>query len=85
LNKDLHYGIISLEKVVENMECECVNSQDIKTLTLLLQVRLHNNGVENDFLENQILDLITSLKMQNADLNDIISICTRYDYNLKGN
>ena len=57
-----------------------VNSQDVKTLTLLLQIRKHNNGVTNTFLENQILDLITSLKMQGADLTDIISICTRYDY-----
>ena len=60
-----------------------MNSQDIKTLTLLLQVRQNNNGVKNDFLENQIKDLITSLKMQGADLTDLISICTRYDYNLK--
>ena len=60
-----------------------MNSQDIKTLTLLLQVRQNNNGVKNDFLENQIKDLITSLKRQGADLTDLISICTRYDYNLK--
>ena len=65
------------------MECEIVNSQDVKTLTLLLQIRQNNNGVRNDFLENQIQDYITSLKMQNVDLSDIISICTRYDYNLK--
>lgn len=61
------------------MSNERVNSQDIKTLTLLLQIR-QNNTCKNDFLENQIKDLITSLKMQGADLNDIISICTRYDY-----
>ena len=65
------------------MESEKVNSQDIKNLTLLLQVRQNNNGVKNDFLENQIKDLITSLKMQGADLTDLISICTRYDYDLK--
>ena len=59
---------------------DTINSQDIKTLTLLLQVRQYNNGVENVFLENQISDLITSLKMQGADLTDIISICTRYGY-----
>lgn len=59
-----------------------VNSQDIKTLTLLLQIREHNNGVTNIFLENQIQDLITSLKMQGADLTDIVSICTRYDYKI---
>lgn len=64
------------------MESDFVNSQDIKILTLLLQVRQNNKGVKNDFLENQIKDLITSLKMQGADLNDIISICTRYDYEL---
>lgn len=64
------------------MEYETLNSQDIKTLTLLLQVRQHNNGVKNTYLENQISDTITSLKMQGADLTDIISICTRYDYNL---
>lgn len=61
---------------------ENMNSQDIKTLTLLLQIKKNNNGAKNDFLENQIKDLITSLKMQGADLNDIISICTRYDYDL---
>lgn len=61
---------------------ESVNSQDIKTLTLLLQVKQNNGGFQNDFLENQIRDLITSLKMQGADLNDIISICTRYNYHL---
>ena len=59
-----------------------VNSQDIKNLTLLLQIRKHNKGVTNDFLENQIQDLITSLKMQGADLTDIVSICTRYDYEI---
>ena len=64
------------------MEGDFVNSQDIKTLTLLLQIKQNNNGARNDFLENQIKDLITSLKMQGADLNDIISICTRYDYKL---
>lgn len=63
-----------------NSEVEEMSSNDIKTLTLLLQIRQHNNGVKNDFLENQIQDLITSLKMQGADLNDIISICTRYEY-----
>ena len=61
---------------------DSMNSNDIKTLILLLQIREHNNGVKNDFLENQIKDLITSLKMQGVDLNDIISICTRYDYKL---
>ena len=50
-----------------------VNSQDIKTLTLLLQIKQHNHGVTNEFLENQISDLITSLKMQGADLDDLIS------------
>lgn len=60
-----------------------MNSQDIKTLTLLLQIKQNNHNTVNEFLENQIQDLITSLKMQGADLNDIISICTRYDYQLK--
>lgn len=61
---------------------ETMNSNDIKTLTLLLQVRLNNNGTNNEFLENQIRDLITSLKMQGADLQDLISICERYGYKL---
>ena len=60
-----------------------VNSQDIKTLTLLLQIKQYNHGVTNEFLENQISDLITSLKMQGADLDDLISICVRYGYELK--
>ena len=44
-------------------ENEVVNSQDIQTLTLLLQINQNNNGAKNDFLDNQIRDLITSLKM----------------------
>ena len=78
----MRYGIIPLTKEGGKMGDDIVNSQDIKTLTLLLQIKQNNQGVKNDFLENQISDLITSLKMQGADLSDIISICQRYGYNL---
>ena len=63
-----------------NFEVNEMSSNDIKTLILLLQVRKHNNGAKNDFLEKQIQDLISSLKIQGADLEEIVNICTRYDY-----
>lgn len=65
-----------------NDEVENMSSQDIKTLTLLLQIRQHNHNYKNEFLENQIQDYIASLKIQGADLKELIGICTRYDYNL---